>query len=471
MNTGTVPSCFKNAIVTPLIKKQNLNQNELKNYRPVSNLPFVSKILEKVVARQIVTHIEMFNLLEINQSAYRKFHNTETALLKIYNDILMLADEKKVVALVLLDLSAAFDTIDHNILIKRLDVTFGMRGTVLNLFMSYLSERYLRVSVNGVSSNPKLLQFGVPQGSVLGAILYTMYTTSLGNVIRKHDIEFHMYADDTQLYMALTQDDLIPCKSRLERCLIDIKEWMLVNKLKLNDDKTEFLICNPRCFDIDLNCLMFGNNTVTSSASGKNLGFYFDEQLDLNEQISNLCKVIYIEVRRLKHLSRFLDLTSLKKIASSFILSRIDYCNSLYINLPSFQIQRIQRLQNYTARILLRKSRYEHASPLLLELHWLPVKQRIDFKVATLIFKCMHELAPIYLRDLIVLYQPVRNLRSSTKNLLTVKKVHYKSVGERSFSFYGPNLWNSLPLNIRSINDFNKFKRDLKTYFFQNALL
>ena len=134
--SGTVPPCFKNAIVTPLIKKQNLNQNELKNYRPVSNLPFVSKILEKVVARQIVTHIEMFNLLEVNQSAYRKFHNTETALLKIYNDILMLADEKKVVALVLLDLSAAFDTIDHNILIKRLDVTFGMRGTVLNWFMS-----------------------------------------------------------------------------------------------------------------------------------------------------------------------------------------------------------------------------------------------------------------------------------------------------------------------------------------------
>ena len=119
----------------------------------------------------------------------------------------------------------------------------------------------------------------------------------------------------------------------------------------------------------------------------------------------------------------------------------------------------------------MRKSRYEHASPLLLELHWLPVKQRIDFKVATLIFKCMHELAPIYLMDLIVPYQPVRNLRSSTKNLLTVKKAHYKSVGERSFSFYGPNLWNSLPLNIRSINDFNKFKRDLKTYFFQSALL
>ena len=124
----------------------------------------------------------------------------------------------------------------------------------------------------------------------------------------------------------------------------------------------------------------------------------------------------------------FLTWLPWKKIASSFILSRIHYCNSLYINLPSFQIQRIQRLQNYAARILLRKSRYEHASPLLLEFHRLPVKHRIDFKVATLIFKCMHELAPIYLRDLIVPYQPVRNLRSAPKKLLTEKKVHYKSV-------------------------------------------
>ena len=157
-----------------------------------------------------------------------------------------------------------------------------------------------------------------------------------------------------------------------------------------------------------------------------------------------------------------------KKIASSFILSRIDYCNSLYINLPAYQIQRIQRLQNYIARILLKKSRYEHATPLLLELHWLPVKSRIDYKIATLIFKCLDKSAPTYLMQLIQLHEPVLNLRSGNKKLLVEKTAHYKSVGERSFYFYGPKLWNSLPLDIRKIENFDIFKRHLKTYLFHN---
>ena len=467
LTSGIVPSCFKNAIITPLIKKQNLDHNELKNYRPVSNLPFISKILEKVVSGQILNHIENFNLLEINQSAYRKFHNTETALLKIFNDILLLSDKKNVVVLVLLDLSAAFDTIDHDILITRLSTTFGIRGTVLDWFRSYLSERYQSVCIDGTSSSPKKLQFGVPQGSVLGPILYTLYTTSLGNVIRMHEIDFHMYADDTQLYISLEQDNEQMSSKKLEKCLLDIKQWMLSNKLKLNDDKTELLFCNPRDFDCDINSLMFGNESILSSSSARNLGVYFDEHLSLDIQISNLCKQIHIELRRLKHLSYFLDLTALKKIASSFILSRIDYCNSLYSNLPSSKIQRIQHLQNYAARILLKKSRYERATPLLFELHWLPVKLRIDYKIATLIFKCLHNLAPIYLQNIIEPYQPSRNLRSSSHNLLVQKRYHYKTVGERSFSFYGPQLWNSLPSHLRSIENFTTFKRELKTYFFE----
>ena len=469
LNSGIVPSHFKNAIITPLIKKQNLDQNELKNYRPVSNLPFISKILEKVVSHQILNHIKQFDLLETNQSAYRKLHNTETALLKIFNDILLLADKKQVVALVLLDLSAAFDTIDHEILITRLSTTFGIRGTALAWFKSYLSERYQTVSIDGMTSRSKLLQFGVPQGSVLGPILYTLYTSCLGKVIKNHGIDFHMYADDTQLYIALSNDNdpTISCKEKLENCLIDIKKWMLTNKLKLNDDKTELLFCNPRGFHFDCNSLMFGSEKIVSSTSAKNLGVYFDQELSLDFQISNLCKQLYIELRRLKHISYFLDTTALKKIASSFILSRIDYCNSLYANLPLCKLNRIQSLQNYAARILLKKSKYDHVKPLLQELHWLPVRFRIDYKIAILVFKCLNNLAPVYIKNLIESYQPSRNLRSSSKKLLFQKRFNYKTIGERSFSFYGPLIWNSLPQHLREEESITSFKKQLKTYYFK----
>ena len=131
------------------------------------------------------------------------------------------------------------------------------------------------------------------------------------------------------------------------------------------------------------------------------------------------------------------------------------------------KIQKIQVLQNYAARILLKKPRYERATPLFFKLHWLPVTFRIKYKIAILIFKCLHNLAPMYLNNLIEPYQPSRNLRSSSQNLLVQKRFHYKTVGERSFSFYGPQLWNSLPLSLRSIQNFNTFKKKLKINFFE----
>ena len=467
--TGVVPSSFKHAIVNPLLKKKDLDPEILKNYRPVSNLSFISKVLEKVVASQINEHISKNSLLELNQSAYRKLHNTETALLKIFNDLLMSADDKKVSILVLLDLSAAFDTLDHSILLDRLNTTFGLSGTVLEWFKSYLINRTQSVIIDDVTSEPRTLLYGVPQGSVLGPICYTLYTTPLGELIRNHNMPFHMYADDTQLYISIEPDNIDVLVSNLELCLNDIRNWMLINKLKLNEEKTEIILCNPKKFDIHISSLKFGDEVVNFSNSGKNLGVIFDEKLNMNEHITSVSKTVYSEIRRLKQVRNFItSKSSLQKLASSFILSRLDYCNSLFSNLPDKELNKLQKLQNYAARVILKKPIREHAKPLLRDLHWLPINARVDYKICVLIFKCLNGLAPAYLSNLVSIYKPSRNLRSSKALLLTPVPSNFVRLGDRAFSVYGPKIWKKIPSHIKSSVSLNVFKSKLKTYFFEN---
>ena len=199
LSRGVTPQCFKHALVKPLLKKANLDPNCLSNYRPVSNLPFLSKVLERIVLKQFLHRLESHSLLEPFQSAYRKCHSTETALLHVVNDLLQASDRGHVSVLSLLDLSAAFDTIDHDILIKRLHTTFGCSGTVLDWFTSYLSFRTQSVFI-GHASTPSALKCGVPQGSVLEHLLFTLYTQSLSTVICQSGHSYHFFADDSQLH-------------------------------------------------------------------------------------------------------------------------------------------------------------------------------------------------------------------------------------------------------------------------------
>ena len=199
--SGHYPQKFKYAVVLPLLKKEYLDSTQLNNYRPVSNLPFLSKLLEKAVSDRLRQHLEEINGLPKHQSAYRRGHSTETALLKIVNDLLLSADRGEVSALCLLDLSAAFDTVDHQLLLSRLEGRFGVVSKALDWFQSYLHGRSFSVTYGSSLSNVVHLACSVPQGSVLGPLLFVLYTAELVDIAAAMGVNLHMYADDTQLYV------------------------------------------------------------------------------------------------------------------------------------------------------------------------------------------------------------------------------------------------------------------------------
>ncbi len=235
LSLGYVTKTLKLAAIKPLIKKPQLDPKYLVNYRPISNLPFLSKILEKVASSQLYSFLEKNYICEDIQSGFRPSHSTETALIRVTNDLLLSSDRGSI-SLVLLDLNAAFDTIDYNILLNRLENFVGIRGSALAWFKSYLSDHHQFVAVNEEVSYRSQEQYGVPQGSVLGPLLFTLYMLPLGNIIRKHGVSFHCYADDTQLYISSRPGETHQIEKLME-CIVDIKNWMTNNFLLLNSEK------------------------------------------------------------------------------------------------------------------------------------------------------------------------------------------------------------------------------------------
>ena len=269
LESGVFPAKFKETLIRPLLKKHNLDPEELKSYRPVSNLHFISKITEKIASQRLEEHLNIHSLHDPFQSAYKINHSTETAIIKISNDIITSLDRGRCTILVSLDLSAAFDTVDHDIFINRLKSVYGAYGTAHALFKSYLLNRHYRVCINSSFSEKHKLKCGVPQGSVLGARMYTMYTEPMRTLITKHQVSYHSYADDTQLYVHCDNDEtsIQLAIKRLEHCIADVCKWMKSNALKLNEEKTEFIIFGVHPSQHNTVSLTIGRNDIKLSES------------------------------------------------------------------------------------------------------------------------------------------------------------------------------------------------------------
>ena len=328
----------------------------MNNYRPISNIPFISNLMEKVAVSRVVEHLYNNNLMEEYQSAYRADHSTETALLKVHHDISSVLDESHAVALVILDLPAAFDTIDQCQLLSLLNAEFGVHAKALSWLDIYIDARKQRVKIDDSISESIPLTCRVPQGSMLGPVLFTIFTMPVQRIIRKHGVVYQRYRtpDDTQLYVTYNPNvlgDMQRGMKQLEYCISEIRVWMINLLLKLNDNKTEMVIYISqyhlnkygRC-DISI-----GDSTISPVECVRNLGVQIDQHLTMDKQVTAVCKACNFHFYRLSSIRRYITTYAARSVAQALITSRLDYCNSLLVNLTNTQMKRLKSMQHKAA--------------------------------------------------------------------------------------------------------------------------
>ena len=428
LQSSCFPSQLKSAIVTPILKKPELDPDDLKSYRPISNLSFVSKLIEKCVHKDLVEYVESHDLFSEYQSGYRKHHSCDTAITRIHNDVLY-GDGKQSHQglLVLLDLSSAFDTLNHELLLNTLREMYGFKGVVLEWLHSYLSGRSFKVKVNKTLSGECYISIGVPQGSILGPLLFILFTKDLESIAKKFGFAFHCYADDCQIYFCFkkSSDEPEVSLSNLSACLMEIKSWMTAHFLKLNDDKTEVLDVYPFYAQApSVGQVCFDSNVIVSSTSVKSLGVYFDSKLSFERQINEVVKTCSFRLKNLSRIGSKLDPNLKKTLVHSYILSKLDYCNVIYFGANQRLLDKLQSVENAAARFASSTHGFEWRNPgsmcdLLASLHFLPVRYRILYKLCLLCFKCLNNVAPDYLQTLVTVCEPsMYNLRRNDDHLL-----------------------------------------------------
>jgi hypothetical protein len=462
---------LKHAIISPVLKKVGLDADDLKNYRPISLLQTIAKVIESVAAQRLMAHFEKVGFLHKFQSAYRPLHSTETATLHVLSQWRSAIDAGRLVCVASLDVTAAFDTVDHDILCYRL-VQAGVMGRALNWIRSYLEDRTATVKVDGALSNEFKQTSGVPQGSVLGPCLFNCYMAELCRVIETCErVQFHVYADDVLVFVDCEKDAISEALQHLQETLGKIEDWMKTNSLLLNIAKTELVLLHRGMKDLCLPNMFLKINgldlEIRTKGDLKWLGVCFDVRLEMTSFVSNTCRTCFSLLRMLRQIRQSIDKKSANLLANTLVLSRADYCVTLLQSVNVTLIHQLQRVINLAARIIEKKRRFDHISPTLCELCWLPVKLRLQKRVIILIYKSLHSMAPEYLSDGITRYLPKRSLRSSHSiDIQLVRGQARSRIGRGAWSVFAPITWNSLPNDIRDEGiKFSVFLGLLQSYF------
>ena len=432
-------------------------------------------MIERIAAEQLGEYIKENGLGDVRPSAYKTHHSVETTLLALQSELLVVLDSGREAYLVLLDLSAAFDTVDHDLLLNILNKSYNVNGTALQWFSSYLKGRSFKVRMGTEYSTSKPLPMGVPQGSVLGPILFNMFSSGLRTIFRKYDVSSYSYADDTQFYVAFdpnSKTSETAARSLIQKLMEEISSWMEEHHLKLNAEKTVFLPISRR-HDKTVDPLVLGNTPVSPSNKTRNLGFIFNRCLTIEDHINSVKQSSYFHLKRLNSLRHCISFSQREILTHAFITSRIDFCNSLFYGSNINSVKILRSILGAAARALTGANKQTHNASLFLKLHWLPITARIKYKLSIFGFKILHSQSPEYFTK-ITIFNPVRITRSAYAPLLTSasfnSNARSKSYGDRSCFYSICTVFNSLPAEIRAAATLSIFKRLLKTHLFSDVL-
>ena len=458
INTGIFPAEWKLARVTPIHKSGP--RNLLDNYRPISVLPVLSKLLEKIMYHQLYGYLMANNLLSNNQFGFRKLHSTSTALVSATNEWLVNMDRGFLNLAVFIDLKKAFDTIDHQILLRKLQL-YGVQGNSLNLLQSYMSNRSQVTLVNSELSQQKSITCGVPQGSILGPLLFLIYINDLPNCLNQ--AKSCLFADDTNL--SFSGQCINDIEHQVNEDLNNLNIWLFANKLSLNVTKTEYMIIGTRqklnsiiqSPDIHIN-----NNKIKRVHKSKVVGVQIDDQLNWNEHIKYISKKINSGLGALKRIRPYVSIKMLKTVYNALIQSHLDYCCEIWDSLGKTLADKLQIFQNKAARIILRAEYDTSSETVLNAMNWDKLVERRAKRKALLMFKIIHNLAPVSLKKLVSSVEQTIHYNLRNSNVRLCVPLPKTEALKKSLSFSGPQLWNKLPNSLQNSSSLSKFKYKLK---------
>ena len=465
ISCGKFPEIWKNAQVIPLPKHGNPKSPS--DFRPISILPFLSKIFEKLIHHQLSHYFSTNSLLSPFQSGFRIGHSTTTALVKVTDDIRWGMDNKKCTILTLLDFSNAFNNVDHDILLRLL-YSFNISPSVLEWFHSYLKGRKQRIRMDEKFSSWCDVLAGVPQGGVLSPLLFSIFINS---ITRNISSLYHMYADDIQIYRQCNLEDLPDAISDVNNDLDAIYKWSQSFGISVNPIKSQVIIIGspgitrridwPNVPSVTYNgvCIPYCNNV-------KNLGVYIDQNLSWSVHISHISKKTFLALKSLRRLRSVLPIPTKIMLANSLLLPILDYADASFTNLSEDQLNKLERIQNLAIRFIFSLRKYDHVSQYRSKLKWLSIRCRRNLRFLTFLYCVLFSpTAPSYLRDKFVFIKSPGNQVRPLRNLTLCIPVHKTKIYDQSFTVQCIKLWNNLPLNIRQAKSLLSFKKAVKYHF------
>ena len=446
---GKVPQIWKTKRVSPLFKDGD--PNVCNNYRPISILPVIMKVFEKIVNHQICQFIENNNLITNFQSGFRKKHSTDTAVLEVTDFILNELDKGRHVGAVLIDFKKAFDTIDHLILLKKL-FCLGFRDTSFDWIQSYLSDRKQFCKVGDSLSDPTFEEcYGVPQGSVLGPLFFLIFINDLQGVISSY---YHLYADDTIIIES--SDNTNSLKMSLEDQLNRIDQWLTKNKLTINTSKTKSIFFGSKArlntYYSENLTISYGETPLETVTLAKYLGVIFDDKLSWKEHVASIKSKAYHKLYKLKYISDFLTPFAKQLLIKSLVFPYLNYCSSSWNHLNVSTKYSLQKLFNKSLNFM-------NSPQKSIDEMW-----NVNLSITT--FKAIHGLAPPYLCEKVKLTSNVHKhfTRSAKQNTLQTRRRGSK-FSQKAFSYRAPIMWNNLPVNLRKLKSLVQFKSSVKEHF------